>query len=102
LALLNFFSPSNALPIAVSAGIFTLPRSRNRASTCKIARNFTIRIPTAPIPVHPPVDVPHSIQNTPHTVAKFLLTLKIEGVQTQSFFGTFKVFPVGAASGAQA
>jgi hypothetical protein len=59
-------------------------------------------IPVAPIPVHTPVDAPHSVQNTPHTIAKFLLTLKIEGVKTQSFFGTFKVFPVGAASGAQA
>jgi hypothetical protein len=48
------------------------------------------------------VDALHSIQNTPHTILNFLLTLEIEGVETQSFFGTFKVFPVGAASGAQA
>jgi hypothetical protein len=48
------------------------------------------------------VNAPHFIQNTPHTIPNFLLTLKIEGVETQSFFGTFKVFPVGAASGAQA
>jgi hypothetical protein len=57
---------------------------------------------TAPVPVHPPVDALHSLENAPHTVLNFPLTLKIEGVKTQSFFDTFKVFPVGVASGAQA
>jgi hypothetical protein len=57
---------------------------------------------TAPVPVHPPVDALHSLENAPHTVLHFPLTLKIEGVKTQSFFDTFKVFPIGVASGAQA
>jgi hypothetical protein len=60
------------------------------------------RGPTAPVPVHPPVDALHSLENAPHTVLNFPLTLKIEGVKTQSFFDTFKVFPIGVASGAQA
>jgi hypothetical protein len=90
------------LSIGFSTAIFTLPQSRKSIFKLSNRPNFTIPILSAPIPVHPPVDALHLIQNTPHTIAKFLLTLKMEGVQTQSFFGTFKVFPVGAASGAQA
>jgi len=44
----------------------------------------------------------HSIDFTQLKIVQFSLTLKIESVKTTSFFDTFQVFPVGAASGAQA
>ena len=51
---------------------------------------------------HTPVNELHSIDFAADKFAMFLLTLKIEGVKTQSFFDTFSVLPVGAASGTQA
>ena len=44
----------------------------------------------------------HSIDFTQLKIVQFSLTLKTESVKTTSFFDTFQVFPVGAASGAQA
>jgi hypothetical protein len=49
-----------------------------------------------------PVDAMHSIENKPHKLATFSLTLKLEGVQQDRSLTVSKVFPVGAASGAQA
>ena len=51
---------------------------------------------------HPPVDAVHSTENKRDKTAYFSLTLKIEGVQQDRSLTTSRVFPVGAASGAQA
>jgi hypothetical protein len=48
------------------------------------------------------VDGLHSKENTRLKVCDFRLTVSIEGVKRHSFFDSFQVFPVGAASGAQA
>jgi hypothetical protein len=44
---------------------------------------------TAHFFVHPPVNRLHSIAAQAHTVRGFLLTLKMKGVKTTSFFDTF-------------
>ena len=49
--------------------------------------------PTRPQPCtnscHPPVDAPHSAENTPVKIANFSLTLKTKSVKTYSFFDSF-------------
>ena len=101
-----FLSPQKPCPSAFPA---EFSHYRTSASDVQSLQSLEFTTPspgapgsTAPVPVHPPVDALHSFENAPHTIPNFLLTLKIEGVKTQSFFGTFKVFPVGVASGAQA
>jgi hypothetical protein len=44
---------------------------------------------SAPNPLHPPVNSPHSIENSEDTGAGFSLTLQMKRVKTQSFFDTF-------------
>ncbi len=44
----------------------------------------------------------HSIENTSTYRAQFFVDEKIRKCRTESFFDSFSVFPVGAASGAQA
>jgi len=101
-----FLSPQKPCPSAFPA---EFSHSRTSASDVQSLQSLEFTTPsldppgsTAPVSVHPPVDALHSLENAPHTIPNFLLTLKIEGVKTQSFFDTFKVFPVGVASGAQA
>jgi hypothetical protein len=43
----------------------------------------------APIPLHPPVHGLHSTENQADKLAHFLLTQKLKGVKTYSFFDTF-------------
>ena len=51
---------------------------------------------------HPPVDGLHSIENKSDKVALFSLTQNLKGVQQDRSLTVSLVFPVGAASGAQA
>jgi hypothetical protein len=51
---------------------------------------------------HAPVNGLHSIENTSTYKARFFIDEKIRKRRTESFFDSFSVFPVGAASGAQA
>jgi hypothetical protein len=66
-----FLLLSNALSKAFSPEIFTLLAIRESRSTCKSARKFNDLHSIAPVPVHPPVDALHFIQNTPHTILNF-------------------------------
>jgi hypothetical protein len=63
---------------------------------------FRRLFPIAQFLVHPPVNGLHSIARQADTVAQFLLTLKTEGVKQTRSLTASEVFPVGAASGAQA
>ena len=86
-----------ALKLATPPG---LPAQyRKPASSLPSARNGLLVCTKS---CHPPVDAPHSIENKSDTSAIFLLTLKLEGVQQDRSLTVSKVFPVGAASGAQA
>jgi hypothetical protein len=58
-------------------------------------------MPTAPFPLHPPVNCLHSIENPTDKSAHFLLTKKIKSVKQTRSLTPSKVFPVGAASGAR-
>jgi len=49
-----------------------------------------------------PVNGLHSIENTSTYKARFFVDEKNRKRRTRSFFDSFSVFPVGAASGAQA
>src|ERR1700685_4012777 len=53
-------------------------------------------------PGHRPVNGLHSIENTSTYKARFFVDEKNRKCRTESFFDGFQVFPVGAASGAQA
>jgi hypothetical protein len=57
---------------------------------------------TAPKMRHPPVDSLHSIDFPADKTLPFLLTLEMKGVKTNRSLIASGVFPVGAASGAQA
>jgi hypothetical protein len=58
--------------------------------------------PTAPGLRQPPVEGLHSIDFSADRTAHFLLTVKMRGVKQTRSLTASKVFPVGAASGAQA
>jgi hypothetical protein len=53
------------------------------------AENGKISSSIAPLTLHPPVDSLHSIDFAADKSPDFLLTLKIEGVKTNSFFDSF-------------
>jgi hypothetical protein len=52
--------------------------------------------------LHRPVDAAHSTDFAADKLHPFLLTVKIEGVKQTRSLTASEVFPVGAASGAQA
>ena len=90
-------APKAALKLATPPGLpgvcrkpaSSLPSARNGFSTCTKT-------------CHPPVDALHSIENKSDRSAIFSLTLNLESVQQDRSLTVSKVFPVGAASGAQA
>jgi len=90
-------APKAALKLATPPGLQA--QYRKPASSLPSARNALLICTKSG---HQPVDAPHPIENKSDRSAIFLLTLHSEGVQQDRSLTVSKVFPVGAASGAQA